>query len=268
MMTERPLRILALDDSESDVKLMERSLRAADLTFATRRVETREAFDDALRREPYDVIFVDYKLPHFDGLSALRLAKLRQPAAPVIVVTGSLSDELAAEFLQEGAADYILKDRRSRLAVAVRKAVNEARLRAEQKAAADRYQALFAQSRDAIALLDCPGGRISSANAAFERLSGRAREELIGVPVDSLASADTRASLKAQLDSGCTTTALFLAKFDLQRPDGARISVQIVGSLSHDVEGPVVQVLCHEIPVSAGRASVEHPANETPRPRS
>mgnify|MGYP006173132949 CR=1 FL=1 len=187
---ERALRILALDDSESDIKLMERTLRAGDLSFAITRVETRQAFERALQGKPYDVILVDYKLPNFDGLSALRMAKRVQPDTPVIVVTGSLSDELAVEFLQEGAADYLLKDRRSRLAVAISRAVEEARQKKERAASEERYQTLFQQSRDAVATLDCLQGLIVDANPAFATLAGRAGEALRGLAFCELASAE------------------------------------------------------------------------------
>ena len=242
---ERALRILALDDSESDIKLMERTLRAGDLSFAITRVETRQGFEQALRK-PFDVILVDYKLPHFDGLSALRMAKRMRPDTPVIIVTGSLSDELAVEFLQEGAADYILKDRRSRLAVAISRSVEEARLKKERVASEERYQTLFRQSRDAVATLDCPEGVIVDANPAFAKLSGRAGEALRGMPFCELASSESQASVRARLAAACGSPGLFVISFLLRQPDGKLVPVELVGTVSAALEGRRVQVMCRE----------------------
>src|SRR4029079_12450899 len=104
------LQILVLEDVEDDAKLITRALRDGGLEFAAQRVETRDDFLRALEEQRPDVILADYKLPHFDGRAALRLAAERLPLAPVIIVTGALVDNDAVELLREGAADYILKD--------------------------------------------------------------------------------------------------------------------------------------------------------------
>lgn len=174
----RPLHILVLDDSEADVKLMERVLRAGDVFFALRRVETRDEFLGALRSEEPDVVLVDYRLPHFDGLTALREAKKLRPGVPIIVVTGSLSDQLAVEFVQEGASDYIIKDRSSRLAVAVRRVVEEARAKMERREMEEKYKALLAGARAGLAIADCRTGRLSEYNDAFCRLTARSPAQL------------------------------------------------------------------------------------------
>lgn len=250
MTPQRPLRILALDDSEGDVKLMERTLRAGDLTFALSRVETREAFERELRAGGPDIILVDYRLPHFDGLSALRLAKKLLPGVPVIIVTGSLSDELAIEFLQEGAADYILKDRRSRLAVAVERAVAEARLRAERQSAEERYRRLFQESGDAIALFDCGDGRITEANPPFERMAGQGARALVGVPVWDLGAPSDRPRLRAAISAACGKSSPFVVHFDLPLPDGGRQPVELLGMPGSRGE-QTGQVICRPAPVPA-----------------
>lgn len=178
---EQALRILVVDDSESDVKLMERILRAGDVFFALRRVETRKEFLRSLESDRPDVVLVDYRLPHFDGLTALRDAKRLKPETPVIIVTGSLSDELAVEFMQEGAADYIIKDRGSRLAIAVRRVVEEARAKVERREMESKYRALLEGAQAGLAIADCRSGRLSEINAAFARYAGRTAAELGGL---------------------------------------------------------------------------------------
>lgn len=127
-----PLRILLLEDNPDDAEFIERSLQRAHVAFTARRVESREEFVQALGEFSPDLILADHNLPAFDSHSALRIAKECAPNTPVIVVTGVLGDELAVELLKDGASDYILKDRLSRLAPAVRRALDEARAKAEE----------------------------------------------------------------------------------------------------------------------------------------
>src|SRR5437763_7796356 len=98
------------------------------------RVQTRAEFLDALERGGFDLILADYKLPSFDGLSALKLAQGTRPDLPFIFVSG-FGEELAIEALTSGATGYILKPRLSRLVPSVQSAVRGARESAERKKA-------------------------------------------------------------------------------------------------------------------------------------
>jgi two-component system response regulator len=73
------LSILILEDVEGDAKLIERALRDGGIEFSAQRVETREDFLRALEAQRPDLILADYKLPHFDGRTALKLARERLP---------------------------------------------------------------------------------------------------------------------------------------------------------------------------------------------
>lgn len=137
-MVESPvekLRVLLLEDATADAELMQHELRKAGLTFTATRVETQEEFMRALSDHAPHIILADYKLPHFDGLTALAIAQEKCPDVPFVFVTGTMGDERAVEALQQGADDYILKDRMSRLGPAVRRALEEARIRNEKRAA-------------------------------------------------------------------------------------------------------------------------------------
>ena len=81
-----------------------------------------------------DLVLADYRLPSFDGLSALKLALSARPDLPFIFVSG-FGEEIAIEALTSGATDYVLKTRLSGLAPAVRRALREARERAKRKKA-------------------------------------------------------------------------------------------------------------------------------------
>ena len=132
---DHELRILMLEDAETDAEIIEEELREAGLVYSARRVESREDFIRGLEEFAPDIVLADYKLPAFDGLAAVRIVRERRPDVPVIIVTGTLGDELAVELLREGARDYVLKERLARLAPAVRRALEEARLEADKREA-------------------------------------------------------------------------------------------------------------------------------------
>src|SRR5256886_11218586 len=125
------VRILLLEDVPADAALVERQLTKSGLEFVSERVDTRARFEEALRDFAPDIILSDHGLPGFDGSAALQLVKQRSPTLPVILVTGSLNEEKAVEFMKAGAADYILKDHLTRLPEAIRRAMPERQLRAK-----------------------------------------------------------------------------------------------------------------------------------------
>lgn len=146
---ERPLRILFLEDTESDAFLILRHLRKADVAFEPVRVSTRDEYLAALAGEPVDVILSDYALPGFGGMTALALAQDLCPATPFIFVTGALGEERAIDTLKAGATDYVLKDRLARLAPAVRRALEAAAERDRRRAAEEQVSRRTAELEEA-----------------------------------------------------------------------------------------------------------------------
>ena len=181
-----PLRVLFVEDRPSDVEMCLIELRRAGFDVTTDTVDTREEFISRLRTGKYDVVLSDYGLPGWNGLEALDLTRQLGGDIPFILITGSLGDEAAVDCVKRGAVDYVIKDRLSRLPVAVRQALAHARLRHSEAAAMraleaseERYRSLVENSTDAILLLD--EGRWTFANQAAARLFGAARaEDLIG----------------------------------------------------------------------------------------
>src|SRR5436305_10512087 len=158
-----PLHVLILEDSPSDVELMLYELRRAGFEPRWQHVATEPDFLAQLALAP-DIILADYALPQFDALRALHCAQERAPDVPVIVVTGALSDEAAVACLKQGAADYLLKDRLGRLGEAVRHALAERDLHAQNRqahaalrASEERFRALSEQASDLVGILDADG---------------------------------------------------------------------------------------------------------------
>lgn len=138
-------RILLLEDNTSDAELIQEILETEHFDCEITRVQTRTEFITALEGNKIDLILADYKLPSFDGLSALNLALSARPDLPFIFVSGTLGEEVAIEALKIGATDYVLKMRLSRLVPSVRRAMREAEEKAERKKAEEELHAAQAE---------------------------------------------------------------------------------------------------------------------------
>ncbi|MFL6603948.1 MAG: response regulator [Steroidobacteraceae bacterium] len=140
--SDQQLQLLILEDYATDAELAVQQLRRAGMNCAWRRVETEEAFREALCERPPDVIISDYTLPGFGGAAALALAVREAPDTPFIFVSGTIGEERAIEVLKHGAVDYVLKTNLARLAPAVRRALEEAASRRARRKADERVARL------------------------------------------------------------------------------------------------------------------------------
>lgn len=114
------LKILFLEDSTTDVELIQRALKKGDLSFTSYVVETREDFINAIYSYKPDVILSDHSMPQFNSWEALKIVKKLNYVAPFILVTGSVSEEFAVECMKMGADDYILKNSLLRLPTSIK----------------------------------------------------------------------------------------------------------------------------------------------------
>jgi signal transduction histidine kinase len=130
----RPLRVLILEDMESDAELLLRALRQGGRQVAFERVETAADMNRALSDGTWDVIISDYSMPTFDAPSALSLMRGRGMDLPFIIVSGTVGEEIAVEAMRAGVHDYFLKGKLGpRLVAAIEREMREASFRAERK---------------------------------------------------------------------------------------------------------------------------------------
>jgi len=181
------LRILILEDSADDADVVVRELRRAGVACLPLRVDTERSFLAGLDPTP-DLILADYRLPGYGALAALRALSARGLDVPVIVVSGTIGDEAAAECLRQGATDYLLKDRLTRLGQAVRNAVAQARLRAEQRrtgdalrASEERYRSLFDEAPHPMWVVEAETLRFLEVNRKAVSHYGYSREEFLAM---------------------------------------------------------------------------------------
>src|SRR5450830_619789 len=176
------LRILFVEDSADDAELMLRRLREAGIEPHWERVQTEAALREALAGERWELALVDYNLPGFGGLEALAVLAAEAPDVPAITVSGAITEEMAVATITAGAVDYVLKDNLTRLAPAVRRAVEGAELRRQQRRAAEQArQTMYAIEHSSQAIVYVSeGGVILYINAAAHRLGGVPPAEAVG----------------------------------------------------------------------------------------
>ncbi|MCP4216431.1 MAG: PAS domain S-box protein, partial [bacterium] len=161
-----------------DVELETEALAQAGFNCRVRHVETREEFLEALDTREFHLVLADYKLPAFDGLSALKLFLQRRLDIPFILVSGMMGEEVAIDSLKSGATDYVLKNRLSRLGPAAKRALAEKEELQKRKQAEEalkdsevRFRSIFEDSPIGIEIYDAQG-RLLNVNRAYLNIFG------------------------------------------------------------------------------------------------
>jgi PAS domain S-box-containing protein len=155
------LRVLMVEDSEDDMLLIIRELKKGGYNPEHERVETAAAMKKALKDKQWDVILCDYKLPKFNAPSAIAVLKETNIDIPLIIVSGAIGEETAAECMRLGAYDYIMKNNLSRLCPAITRELKEAEVRVQRKRtekalkkSENKYRLLADNVSDVIFVLD------------------------------------------------------------------------------------------------------------------
>ena len=183
--TPIPLRLLLLEDNASDADLLIAELRRAGVQMEMKVVGTRAAYLEHLG-PGFDAIISDFELPQFNAKDALTLLQSEKLDIPFIIVSGTIGEEMAVDLMKLGAADYLLKDRLTRLPQALAHAMEARSLRMERQRAGEelreseeRMRAIMESALDAIITID-HHGRIVEFNPAAEIIFDFPRIEAIG----------------------------------------------------------------------------------------
>ena len=177
-----PLRVLMLEHVASDAELCVAELERAGYDVAADVVGTRNDFEDRVRANAYDVVLADYRLPDWTGMDALAVLRGHRKEVPLILVTGTLGDEMAVECLKRGVADYVVKQNLARLPLVVRRILDERRARVESARATDtiRWLTLAVDQSPASVIITDTAGRIEYVNQRFVEMTGYAEGEALG----------------------------------------------------------------------------------------
>ena len=182
----KPLHVLIVEDSEDDALLTIRALKKGGYKLVYERVEDAEAMRKALREKTWDVILCDYRLPHFNGLAAIALLKDTGIDLPLIIVSGAIGEETAADCMRYGAHDYIMKNNLTRLVPAIERELKEAETKIQHKQAEEalkegeeRYRLSFENVTDIIYMIDTDLNFLS-VSPSIEKILGYKPQNFIG----------------------------------------------------------------------------------------
>ena len=129
-----PLRVLLFEDSAVDADLIVRALREGGYEPVARRVACRADIGEALSEGSWEVVLLDYSLE--EGRAAMAaLASIVELDSdlPVILISGAIGEEEAADALRAGARDFVNRANLTRLAPAVARELAQVAARGEQR---------------------------------------------------------------------------------------------------------------------------------------
>ncbi|MBN2471712.1 MAG: PAS domain S-box protein, partial [Anaerolineae bacterium] len=178
-----PLRLLLIEDSEDDALLLQRVLRKGGYDVVEyRRVDTEQGLRSALENGVWDIVITDYSMPGFDGLVALEVFRSYGLDVPIIIVSGTIGEQVAVDAMKAGAHDYVMKDSLARLVPAVQRELKDARARLARRRAEDQLRKLsmaVEQSPSMVVITDTEGD-IEYVNPRFTACTGYSAAEVIG----------------------------------------------------------------------------------------
>jgi len=189
------LNILYLEDNIDDFELAKTILEEDGIIDKIVWVKNQVDFENSLKNNRYDLVLADFNLPEFDGLSAIKIIKESYTDTPVIILSGELGEEQAIDTLKEGASDYVLKQRISRLIPAIQRTITETVEKSKRKLAEEalrkeeeKYRSLteninIGVYRNTIG----PNGMFIEINPAFVKMFGyNNKEEVLALNVADL----------------------------------------------------------------------------------
>lgn len=236
----KPLRVLIVEDSETDAQLLLRLLRKSGYEVSSQRVDSPEGMKAALSNGPWDLVLADYRMPQFSAPEALALLKESGLDLPFLVISGGIGESTAVAAMKAGAHDYLMKDNLTRLIPAIERELREAANRAAKRKTTEalresemRYRLLWETATDAIVLSD-EQGTIHFANPAVEPVFGYKPDELVGqnlaiLQPESLRHAHTSA-MQGYLRTGRKRLNWQATEMAGRRKDGTEIPVEIAFS--------------------------------------
>ena len=245
-----PVRILLIEDSPSDAKLVLRELaRLGEIDH--RRIEDEPGLRKTLVEHVYDVIVCDWSMPQFDAMGALRVLGELAIDTPLIIASGTIGEELAVQAMRAGASDYVLKDNLTRLVPAIERELREAEERAARRRAEaavrleqSRFRALVESSTDGITVITSEG-KMLYVSPAVGRILGRSVAELTGSVVLDYFHPDERREASERLRGmpqhpGMSVT----VPRRILRPDGTIRRLEV--TLTSRIDDPAVQgIVCN-----------------------
>ena len=242
------LRLLMVEDSESDAKLIVRHLLKAGYEVCYERVETASHMKAALLKQTWDLIICDYCLPEFDAPAALELVKQQSGLdLPFLVVSGTIGEEIAVVMMKAGVHDYLMKNNLTRLAPAIERELRDAQVRRDRrladealKASERKYRILAENTKDIIYQVDAEG--IFTYVSPMISHYGYKQDDIIGHNLVEFIYPDDCEKLKNEFIETITTGREVVSEFRILTPQNCEVWLEENGKVLRDKEGRVIGV--------------------------
>ena len=267
--------VLLVEDNPGDARLLremlqEEGLYSSELLHA----DSMGRAEKILAEHAVDIILLDLGLPDAQGLEAVRRARAVAPRVPLVVLTGLDDEVLAAQALQEGAQDYLIKGQITSSAgqVETRGLLRALRYAVERKNMED---ALFVETERAQVTLNsigeaviCTdvGGKVTFLNPVAEKLTGWSLQDAAGRPmvdVFQVLDATSRETTPNPMEMAVDQNQVVHLPSNcvLIRRDGHEVPIEDCVAPIHDLEGKVAGAVIVFRDVSAARAMTAHIAH-------
>ncbi len=246
------LRVLFIEDSESEYEFLKRTLRRGGLDVSAERVTTKAELDQALTEQSWDLILSNAHLGEISPQEALELLETRQFDIPFILVSDHIGEEKVVSLLKSGANDFVNFNNLSRLTPAIERELKEARLRQEAEAtkqalhrSENRYRQLVDDSPIPILLIQ-KSNIVYLNESSRQALALDTQANLINQPVSSLFTPDSAELLYTRLNSLEKRVGQpFEATF--RRADGREMHVEVLASSVEHEGTPATQLVFTDI---------------------
>ncbi|MEK6768503.1 MAG: response regulator, partial [Gemmatimonadota bacterium] len=108
-MVGRPIRVLHVEDSPGDARLLREALKGGRLAFEIECADTMVGGLERLAAGGWDVVLLDLALPDSSGLESVSRVRAASADVPIVVLTGLEDEALGLAAVQGGADDYLVK---------------------------------------------------------------------------------------------------------------------------------------------------------------
>ncbi len=245
-MLEKRLRILIVEDSEDDAKLILRELRRGGLEVEFERVASARGMQAALATQTWNLIICDYTLPSFNALGALEILQGTGMDIPFIIASGTIGEETAVAALKAGAHDFIIKGNWARLLPAVQRELQDAEVRRERRKAERSLQESEAKFRRLVEHLPAvvymnPAGDVNSTiyvSPQIEAMFGYTAEEWLADPKswEKILHEEDREAVLARVEAVNKSGEPFDMEYRMVARDGRVVWVRDQNTLVRDAK--------------------------------